>query len=279
LIRSGLNFWPVDVFAYWPFSANLRLEGGAAVAHYSYRIDQYDNWYDGMGQLFAQDRRKLDKPDAFNLYKLSTALVGDHSHFGLASPMSGYRFRLGVDQYIGKWDYKNILLDGRRYFWAKPVSFAFRALHFARIGKDAVNFYPFYIGDPLLVRGYGYKLDRLLLYDLNYEQLSGNKLAVVNAEIRLPFSGPKRLAILPSGKLFTELALFLDGGAAWSDWDDFKNRYDEELVRPKHEIIFSTGLSMRINLFNTMILEPYYAVPLQKEIKGAFGINLMSLGW
>ena len=42
--------------------------------------------------------------------------------------------------------------------------------------------------------------------------------------------------------------------------------------------VFSAGASLRINLFGALILEPYYAIPLQKNAKGSFGLNLIP-GW
>ncbi len=45
-------------------------------------------------------------------------------------------------------------------------------------------------------------------------------------------------------------------------------------------IITSAGISTRINLFGQLIIEPYYAFPLQLEgnDKGIFGINFTP-GW
>ncbi len=267
-----------SVYSFIPFNPSLRLEGGGAASRYSYRIDRYDNWYDAGGYLFAMSREKQDAPPGFNLYNAGVALVGDQSLYGIASPMSGYRFRIGLDHYFGEWIYQSILLDGRKYYWLKPVSLGFRFLHFARLGQDALRFYPYYVGDPYLVRGYGYRLERLLDYDLDYNQLGGSKIAVFNAELRLPFSGPKRLAVIPSDILFTELALFVDGGAAWDNWSDFE-RQEVDPQGTQHKVIFSSGLCLRLNLFGALVLEPYYAVPWQSNPKGVFGVNFLTSGW
>jgi hypothetical protein len=44
--------------------------------------------------------------------------------------------------------------------------------------------------------------------------------------------------------------------------------------------VFSAGVSLRINLFGAMILEPYYAIPFQQTRSkfGTFGLNFAP-GW
>jgi hypothetical protein len=42
--------------------------------------------------------------------------------------------------------------------------------------------------------------------------------------------------------------------------------------------VASTGASLRVNLFGAIIIEPYYAFPLLKGSKGAFGLNLVPGG-
>lgn len=267
-----------DVYAYWPFSTTLRLEAGGAAARYSYRIDRYYNYYDALGYLFYMDREKLDAPPGFNLYQVNVALVGDNSYFGLASPMAGHRFRVGIDQYFGGWRFHSLIADLRKYYWLRPVSFAGRVIYFGRLGREADHLYPMYVGDPYLVRGYGYKQERLMALGLDYAQLSGTQIAVANVEVRLPFTGPKQIAVIPSRMLFSELALFLDGGAAWYDLDDFKSTVAGEPVMA-HEVIVSTGISWRVNLFGAAVLETFYAVPLRENRQGMWGFNLLMGGW
>lgn len=268
----------VDVFAYWPFSTNLRIEAGGAMARYSYRVDRYEDYYDLAGYLFYMDRSKLDAPPGFNLFNIGTSLVGDKSYFGLASPMDGHRFRIGVDQYFGEWIFRNVTVDLRKYYWVRPVSFGLRFIYFGRLGRDADQLYPMYVGDPYLVRGYGYKYDHILGMGLDYDQLSGSQIAVANAEVRLPFTGPEQIAMIKSRLLFSELALFFDSGAAWYSLNDFKDTAGGETVIP-HELISSAGFSWRVNLFGALVLEPYYAVPLRKERTGIWGLNLLMGGW
>ena len=60
-----------------------------------------------------------------------------------------------------------------------------------------------------------------------------------------------------------------------------QNAYDEvERSFADSSIITSVGISTRINLFGQLIIEPYYAFPLQLEgnTKGVFGVNFTP-GW
>ena len=90
-------------------------------------------------------------------------------------------------------------------------------------------------------------------------------------------------------------ALFLDGGVAWYNFDQFdgdiplldgegnpiKDPTGEPILNYyKAKPIFSTGVSMRVNLFGAMVLEPYYAFPIMTENNlklggGTFGLNII----
>ncbi|WP_324288401.1 BamA/TamA family outer membrane protein [Pedobacter sp. SL55] len=139
-------------------------------------------------------------------------------------------------------------------------------------------------------------------FDIN--QLSGSKLAVFNFEVRLPFTGPKKLAQIPSNFLFTDLNLFFDAGVAWTE--DTKVAFKGQpsytnvpLLDANGQPTFaqdgtpltykitnervpalSAGISVRVNLFGAMILEPYYAFPFtRKDVKGGvFGLTFAP-GW
>ncbi|MEZ4907707.1 MAG: hypothetical protein R2771_08760 [Saprospiraceae bacterium] len=78
---------------------------------------------------------------------------------------------------MGADDYFSTTLDGRYYYWLKPISFAIRGLSYSRFENDVNSLYPMYIGDLGLVRGYNsfitsnYVLDN---NDFNYDQLLGS---------------------------------------------------------------------------------------------------------
>ncbi len=277
----------LSVFGYYPFSMSRRLEVGGSLARYSYRIDVYKDLYDMMGRYYGQDRqRNIDgAPDAFNLAKINLAYVGDNSYFGMASPMRGHRYRIQTDKYFGSVDFYQLLTDYRQYYFQNPLSFAFRLYHSGRYGQGAEDFdifYPMYLGYPGYVRGYGSYQQLMQIYstgDLSINDLFGTRMAVTNFEVRLPFTGPEQLAVIKSGLLFSELALFFDAGVAWTS--NIKPTLNSKSVSDTRRFpIFSTGLSMRVNLFGAMIIEPYYAFPFQTQgIQGGiFGVNFLP-GW
>jgi len=287
----------LTVFATYPFSTTLRLEGSASYSRYSSRLDQYVNFYQTNGQFvgpqLGQEREKLDSPPGFNLWNAGTALVGDNASFGIVGPLQGHRFRFGIDQFLGEFNYAQATFDYRRYEYFGAFGLAFRALHYGRYGNEADEIFPFFAGSSWFVRGYNNNTASAVLNQngRSIDELFGSKLAVGNFEVRIPFTGPKRLALINSGILFTELTLFADAGVAWYDFDQFDGpiyRRDSEgeiitnpstgerlTVRRGAEPIFSTGVSLRVNLFGALVVEPYYAFPLQENADGAFGLNII----
>ncbi len=273
-------------FAYYPFSMSRRLEGGLSLARYYYRIDKFYNLYDEFGRYAGQDiDRRVDAPDGFTLFMSNLAYVGDNSYFGMASPMRGNRYRLQGSKYFGRVEFYQVLADYRHYIFQNPLSFAFRVLHNGRYGRTAETydiFYPMYLGFPGYVRGYGSQQNLQQVFggtDFTINNLIGSKMALANFEVRLPFTGPEQLAVIRSGVFFTELALFLDAGVAWTETTRptlDPNNFSDDRRFP----IFSTGLSLRVNLFGALIIEPYYALPFQRDgiTAGVFGLNFLP-GW
>ncbi len=268
----------LSLFAQFPISKTLRIEGGASLASYGNGITLTDYYYEANTGIFLERTREKVDPDdvglnlfAGQLVQANLALVGDNSYFGIASPLAGHRYRFEVERAFGDFNFYNITADYRKYVYLKPVSFAFRGMHFGRYGKDANSTALFtnYIGYPWFVRGYEFNH----IVDGNlFNQLQGSKILVSNFEVRLPFTGPERLSAFKSKFFFSELALFADAGLAWDTFDELQNSNVNPLV--------SLGASLRINLFGAMILEPYYAFPLNEGSKkgGVFGLNIVP-GW
>lgn len=269
-----------SIFAQYPFSTTLRAEVAGAFSRYSFRVDRLDNYYDVFGNLIAQDREKQDNaPPAFNLGNVQVALVGDNANFGLTAPLSGQRFRLGVEQYFGEFDYTAATADYRIYKFYRPVSLAFRALHYGRYGGNSEGLFPLYAGSPWYVHGLNSNAvqDIFVQNNRSFNELLGSKLLVTNFEVRVPFSGPEQLALIKSKFLFSDLNFFVDGAVAFNKISElYEDSRDIRYQRAKP--IFTAGASVRVNLFGAMILEPYYAVPLVKKTRGVFGLNIIP-GW
>lgn len=268
----------VSVFAQLPFSKTLRVEASSSFSRYSNSITQLNNYYDAFNRLVLQEKEKVDGAPAFNLFTVGTALVGDNSHFGLTAPLQGYRFRVGLQQYMGEFKFTSPTIDLRTYKFFKPVGLAFRLYHTGRYGGNSDKLFPLYVGSPWFVRGLNSNkaIDLFVKNDISFNQLVGSKMLISNFEVRIPFTGPERLSLIKSKVLFTDLNLFIDGGITWTDFDQFKNNNDTGYLDAVP--VFSTGVSLRINLFGALILEPYYAYPILKDSKGSFGINLIP-GW
>lgn len=274
---------------HYPFSKYLRVEGNAGFNYRFFRLDKRPLYFDQFGQFIGEgNRTKIPLGDTISVggfeirntifYNTAIALVGDNSQFGLASPINGYRFRFDFGNYFGGYDFQNLTADVRYYQYVKPVTFAWRALHYALLGPDSKTFYPILIGEMGLVHGFGYgRLAQIKDENgIEPEQLLGSKILLSSFETRLPFTGPERLAVIKSGALFSELAWFIDGGVAFNDYRDLGGEVVDGIPEPK--LVFSTGFSARINLFGAIVVEPYYAWPLLKGAKGRFGVFLVP-GW
>ena len=157
-------------------------------------------------------------------------------------------------------------------------------MYIARFGRDAESglLPPLFLGYPSLVRGY----DALEYADqpgsaqLTINDLIGSRMYVGNVELRLPLSGPERLSAIKSRFLFTELNLFTDGGMAWGSSNFIRGSIKDNVVERESRFIMSSGISLRLNLFGYLIIEPYYAIPWQNGgwKSRTFGINLQP-GW
>lgn len=279
----------ISLFASYPLSQTRRFEAGMSASWYYYRIDRYNNYYDPTsGAYMGASSEKLPAPKGSSYQQLSLAYVEDNSYFGLTSPMRGHRTRLQADKYFGSADVFTSLVDYRQYLYVKPVSFAFRIYNYGMYGKGAEGgvLPEFYIGYPWLVRGYenisGSRYDNMEKNTFDVAWLSGSKILVGNAELRIPVTGPERYALIKSKYFLTEASLFFDSGLAWNSKNDI--RFDMDPVSATDNTdrypVFSTGISLRINVFGYMVIEPFYAFPLQNGgfSNGQFGLNF-SPGW
>src|SRR6185436_2037284 len=223
---------------------------------------------------------------SFNLARVSTAFVGDSAVFGFVSPLRGTRYRFEADALSGDLHFETALADYRKYWFARPLTFAVRGIHYGRYGRDAENglIAPLYIGQSSLVRGY--EIDSIGLEECSknnsnpntcpvFDRLNGSRIAVANAELRIPLFGTKEFGIF-SGFIPTEVAPFVDAGVAWGAGDRpklaFKTNTNERVP------VVSAGVTVRM-LLSYIPLEFYWAKPFQRPGKGlVFGFNIIP-GW
>ncbi len=298
LVRSFQT--QADMFVAYPFNRHHRFEMGGAASYNSYRVDRYyQSYYYGYGgreKVTTEEASQLlgARLDPFNLFQANAGFVGDNAVFGIAAPLQGYRYRVSAEQYFGTFQFTAFNVDVRKYHRMKPVTLAARLYSYMRVGSGADQLYNIYIGYPYLIRGFE---DNSFGPNskISFNDLSGSKMVVGNLELRLPFTGPEKLAVIPSGMLFTDLNFFIDGGLAWRNGNTIKwNKTDEDKItqtingedyvtyNPNVRMpVFSAGVSLRVNLFGAMILEPYYAIQLNNPSRtkfGTFGLNFAP-GW
>jgi len=277
----------ITLFGAYPVSQTRRFEASASSSWYYYRIDRYNNYYTLDGTSIGSKHEKIPAPAGDNFQQISLAYVEDNSFFGMTSPMEGHRARYQVEKYFGGANIYTTLVDYRRYFYLKPFGLAFRLYNYGMYGKDAESgvIPPLYLGYPWFIRGYenaGTSSSTLSGNNFNINWLTGSRLLMANAELRLPFTGPERLAIIKSKYLLTDLNLFFDSGLAWNSYDRIRFDFnpspatDDTTRFP----VYSTGISLRINVFGYLVLEPFYAFPLQDGgfRNGTFGLNFVP-GW
>lgn len=278
-----------SVFAAYPISTTMRFEANASASRYSSRVDQYVNYYQPFavgggqyvrGNYINQDREKVDGGDGFGLFTVGAAMVGDNASFGLTAPLNGQRYRLGFDRYLGEFNFTGVTADYRKYQFLKPVSLAFRAMHYGRYGGNSEDLYPLYLGSPWYIRGLNSQnaVDIFARNNRSFDELVGSKIFVTNFEVRMPFTGPEQIALIKSGLFLSDFNLFVDAGVAWYDFDQFKGSGELPGRFVNAKPIVTTGASLRVNLFGALVIEPYLARPLLTDSKWVFGVNFVP-GW
>jgi Tol biopolymer transport system component len=294
----------ITLFAVKSLTQTQRVEAFSSWSYFHYRLDIDKYLYSGVDYLYLGREKNLPVPGGFGLVTFGTAYTLDNSFMGIASPLRGQRFRIETDYNTGNLNFLTFLLDYRRYFFLNPFSFATRFYHLGRYGSTTTNYViqSLYTGWPWLVRGYenvgAYNPNSPTAGDAN--ELFGSHIAVANLEFRMPFTGPERLCIIPSKYFVSELSFFMDAGLAWTEFGYFSWKMKEYInpfgnyknittsVQDSRLIDYSKyrypmvsyGISLRINVFGVMILEPYYAFPLKTNgLKyGSLGLNFLP-GW
>jgi outer membrane protein assembly factor BamA len=201
---------------------------------------------------------------------------------------------------VGTYKFFSPTIDLRKYTRLAPVTLAVRLTGLGRFGKTE-GLYPYFIGYPFLIRGYEpqtfYNSNGSPSNGFTIDQLSGTRLAVANFEVRLPFTGPEKLSQIKSKLLFSELNLFFDAGLAWNAGNQIKLGLAPDVIGEAPVIgdpnkkmpiyngnqrvpALSTGISLRVNLFGYFVLEPYFALPLNRTDvkKPVFGLGFTP-GW
>jgi Tol biopolymer transport system component len=284
--RQIIRFDDVSALAQYPFSTTRRFEMSAGIQHQSQRTDVETLIAVG-DQVLSDTVQRLGDSFSINLFRGSAAFVGDNSVFGFISPVRGMRYRVEAEELTGDLHFQTALLDGRKYFFMRPVTLALRGISYGRYGRDAEDprLFPLYIGQDALVRGYD--IGSIGLGECGaqvtttgacpvFDRLIGSRIAVANAELRVPLLGTREYGLINAPYLPTELEVFGDSGLAWNKGDHPKIRFERNTE--DRVPVFSVGVGVRV-LLSYIPLEFYMAKPFQRPDKGyVYGFNIMP-GW
>ena len=294
----------------YPFSTTRRFEVSAAGTRLGFEQQIIDEIITPNGGLLDRQIRDAEGMPGLTYAQASAAFVGDNSFAAFTSPISGTRYRLEFGPTFGTVVFNTALADGRRYLFWRPLTLAFRAMHYGRYGRDADNYdrlSPIFLGEETLIRGYGYGSftpdecvsstptagSRCPVFD----RLVGSRVGVANIELRIPVFGTSGFGLVNFPYLPLEVSPFFDVGMAWTGDQSPEFRFARESndIPPQCETsatqqgflvpcaeripVMSTGLSFRANVLGYMILETYIAKPFQRPNKDwVFGVQLAP-GW
>jgi Tol biopolymer transport system component len=300
----------VSLAAQYPFSTTRRFEVGASGTRLGFDQQVILDEVTPGGALIGRQISEEDGPPPLAYAQGSAAFVGDNSFGGFTSPISGMRYRFEVAPTFGTVVFNTGLADMRRYFFKRPLTLAFRGVHYGRYGRDADNYdrlSPIYLGEETLMRGYGYgsftpeecvagvtgPSPRCPVFD----RLVGSRVGVFNAELRIPVFGTSGFGLINFPYLPLEVSPFFDAGVAWTGDQSPSFRFTSDatgtpascastvtqqgLLVPCAERIpvFSAGVSFRANVLGYMILETYVAHPFQRPTKDwVVGVQIAP-GW
>ncbi len=235
----------------------------------------------GLGPPTYRERR--EEGGSYNLVEGAAALVYDASVMGYTAPIAGRRYRFEASPTFGSLQFTSATADFRQYVFLRPVTLAFRAMHIGRYGRDEPLVGSIYLGFPSLIRGYdrgsvAEACDESLPEggaecELYFDELVGSRIAVVNAEIRVPIIRPlvvRNTIGLPPVDAFA----FFDAGTAWGRVElqpglivDSRATFRRGLQPGLNDrgIVTSAGAGARVNLFGYFVLEAAYVNAFERN--------------
>lgn len=274
LVEESILFWQINreaaALLSYPFNRAKRIEFTGGYRNIAFSAKSETAIFDlATGSLTGFSRRDLPMPPGLHLGTGSAAFVHDTSVFGGTSPIMGRRYRLEYGAAAGTVSHTHALIDYREYVrLARPLTLAGRLLHYGRYGGGAEDyrFQDIFLGYPSLVRGYSAGSFRAQECGDNtgqcpvFDQLFGSRMAVANAELRIPLFGALGLVRSP-GVPPVEFAPFYDAGIAWY------SRENLSVLRGARKPVTSFGASLRINLLGFAIAQISYVQPQDRPLK------------
>ncbi|HEX4996783.1 MAG TPA: BamA/TamA family outer membrane protein [Terriglobia bacterium] len=276
LVDQSALVWQRDrevagVLAY-PFNRARRVEFSLGYRNTSFDARARTRIFDLIsGSLLVEDTSDLPTPDSLNMGTASAALVYDTSISGGVSPAGGERHRIELSAARGSLDYFTFLGDYRRYLnLPGPFVLAGRALHIGRYGGDSqdTRLQDFFLGNAYFVRGYdanSFTADECGATLVPgacpvFDRLIGNRLAVANAELRIPLFGAQGVVHSP-GVPPVEVAGFYDAGIAWTRAEK------ATFLGGDRTPVTSAGATLRFNMLGLAIGELNFVHPNDRPAK------------
>jgi hypothetical protein len=257
----------------YPFSMSTRLEvSGGAQARDRTRETRSGVYATATRTLIDTTREVMPIGPTLHLGQASVAIVTDRSFYGATAPVYGARSRFELGRSVGTVQYTSILADWRRYYMpVRPLTIAVRALHMGRYGRNAEHdqLIDLYAGYPELVHGYSpgsFAVRECLDGDTSAEcdafrNLLGSRMAVVNAEVRVPIPGVFR-GELEYGRVPVDAVFFADTGLVWTAGD--RPEFAGGTRRP----VRSVGGAIHVNVFGLLAVELSASRPLDRVNPG-----------
>jgi Tol biopolymer transport system component len=288
LITQRLYITQASLTGSYPLSTTQRFEVSLGGVRYGFGLNVR-----GPNDDAIEDALPPGPPNEV-LGQMNLAYVKDVSDFGFTSPVRGARYRIQASPKVGTQTFVGVLADLRRYFHARPFTFAVQGVHMANYGADRDDlFADEYLGftqSQGFVRGYSFNSfedfgdcpvagNERSACQNEFQRLVGTRVAKFSAEVRIPLLGAKPLSLLDFPYLPTQLALFTDAGIAWSEGDGLEFE-PADLNDPSGAAtpVISSGVSFRLNVMGSFILEPYWAYAFQRNNPSFFGLRFQP-GW
>ena len=273
----------------YPFTRYRRLDAGLRLASVNDAIQSTLEPYDpNTGFLTDNPVFQQTSLGTFNFVEPSIGTTFDNSLMGYTGPFLGRRSRFSVSQALGGWTFTELSGDYRRYQpIVGPITLAFRALYFGRLGRDAERFKVF-LGSTDLLRGNtsgsyfrnecaNQNNVNTLTGCADLDRLVGTQLLLGSAELRFPILTPQ-FHFVPRGFPPIEGALFYDIGAAWDEFSslEFRQRRPTDDPLAIRTPLQTFGLSLRTNVLGFIILRADYSFPQSR--RGVGGYWTLSIG-
>jgi hypothetical protein len=262
--------YDLAAFVAYPFSrvSRFELSGGYRYIDFDQEVRTREFTYPNLMQL-SYEKEKRPAPPGLHFGHASAALVYDSALFGATAPILGQSYRFEVSPMFGTINYYSVLADIRRYIVpTRPITLAFRFLHYGRYGNGAEDgrLYPMFLGYENLIRGYNYGSLKAGEGDI-YNRLIGSKIMVANFELRFPLFGALGLGRGYYGIWPVDFIAFYDVGLAWYEKNESIEGWEKDtpwFLGGERKPLSSAGIGLRTNVFGFLVAGLNLVRPLNR---------------